>query len=193
MTKGRRLIRAGAHVCQERVMKPTSHLLCRLGLAAALASSAAVAQTLPQVRVVPQAMPQMQAPTGAGAAAASAAPQPSGLRSRFPAGLPTPVAPGARGSNRIVDGVLVDTMPATQSMGAAGYGVPAGAQGIPSAPASWNAVDVARSFLLADANRDGELTRAEATRLDIMPLSFEDMDRNHDGTLTRSEYEDALR
>jgi hypothetical protein len=65
---------------------------------------------------------------------------------------------------------------------------------------SWSAttgpitdVDIARSFLGADANRDGDLTRAEASRLAIMPLPCEDMDLNRDGILSRSEYEEGVR
>jgi hypothetical protein len=80
-------------------------------------------------------------------------------------------------------------------MGAGGYGVPAGPQypGSGPAPGPYTALQIAQSFLGADANRDGELTRAEALRLTIAPSSFEEMDRNHDGILTRSEYEDAVR
>jgi hypothetical protein len=80
-------------------------------------------------------------------------------------------------------------------MGAGGYGVPAGPQysGAGPMPGPYTALQVAQSFLGADANRDGELTRAEALRLTIAPSSFEEMDRNHDGVLTRFEYEDAVR
>ena len=60
-------------------------------------------------------------------------------------------------------------------------------------PGPYTALQTAQSFLSADGNRDGELTRAEAQRLTIMPYSFEEMDRNHDGILTRFEYEDAMR
>jgi hypothetical protein len=57
----------------------------------------------------------------------------------------------------------------------------------------YTALQIAQSFIGADANRDGELTRAEARHLTIMPYSFEEMDRNRDGILTRFEYEDAVR
>jgi hypothetical protein len=84
--------------------------------------------------------------------------------------------------------------PATAVMGAgAGTNLPAARQSVPMGPGPYTAVEVAGSFLDADANRDGELSRAEATRLAIMPFSFEEMDRNHDGVVTRSEYGDALR
>lgn len=56
-----------------------------------------------------------------------------------------------------------------------------------------NPVDVARSFLRADSNGNGELSRAEAQRLSMAPLTFEEMDRNFDGVVTRAEYEDAMR
>jgi hypothetical protein len=78
-------------------------------------------------------------------------------------------------------------------MGAGGYGVPAGPQYPAMGAGPYTALQAAQSFIGADANRDGELTRAEAQRLTIMPSTFEEMDRNHDGILTRSEYEDALR
>ena len=77
---------------------------------------------------------------------------------------------------------------------AANYGGVAAARGSAGMGGGpYTALQIAQSFLAADANRDGELTRAEAQRLTIMPYSFEEMDRNHDGILTRSEYEDALR
>jgi len=57
----------------------------------------------------------------------------------------------------------------------------------------FSAHDLARSFFFADANKDGELTRAEAARLSISNLPFEEMDRNFDGVITRFEYEDTLR
>lgn len=56
-----------------------------------------------------------------------------------------------------------------------------------------SSVDIARSFLGADANRDGELTRAEAARLTIFPVPFEEMDLDRDGILSRSEYDDGVR
>lgn len=54
-------------------------------------------------------------------------------------------------------------------------------------------LQIAQSFLGADINHDGDLTRAEAAHLAIKPSSFEDLDRNHDGIITRFEYEDAVR
>ncbi|NNU44707.1 hypothetical protein [Ramlibacter montanisoli] len=54
-------------------------------------------------------------------------------------------------------------------------------------------MDIARSFFFADANHDGDLTRAEARRLSIGTMSFEEMDRNFDGLISRFEYEDSLR
>jgi hypothetical protein len=55
------------------------------------------------------------------------------------------------------------------------------------------AADAARSFFFADANHDGELSRAEAARLSIATMSFEQMDRNFDGVISRFEYQDSLR
>lgn len=56
-----------------------------------------------------------------------------------------------------------------------------------------NNVEIARAFIGADGNGDGELTRAEAARLRLALMSFEEMDRNFDGVITRSEYEDGMR
>ncbi|MDB5872353.1 MAG: hypothetical protein JWQ07_1795 [Ramlibacter sp.] len=60
-------------------------------------------------------------------------------------------------------------------------------------PASrWTAAQVRQAFELADSDSNGELTRAEAQRLPIMPRSFEDTDQNKDGVITRNEYEAAF-
>ena len=56
-----------------------------------------------------------------------------------------------------------------------------------------NPVEVARSFINADRNADGELSRAESQRLTLALLTFEEMDRNFDGVVTRAEYEDGMR
>jgi hypothetical protein len=56
-----------------------------------------------------------------------------------------------------------------------------------------SATDAARAFFFADANHDGELTRAEFARLGFASLSFEEMDRNFDGVISRFEYDDSLR
>jgi Ca2+-binding EF-hand superfamily protein len=59
----------------------------------------------------------------------------------------------------------------------------------PPLPASrWTAQQAREAFQLADTNSDGQLTRAEAQRLAIMPRSFEDTDLNKDGVLTLDEY-----
>lgn len=71
--------------------------------------------------------------------------------------------------------------------GAAGAGRTVGT-GRPYTP-----IELARSFLLADTNRDGELSAAEAQGLAIMPMGFYDMDTNRDGVISRFEYEDATR
>jgi hypothetical protein len=59
--------------------------------------------------------------------------------------------------------------------------------------AGFSATDQARSFFFADGNHDGDLTRAEFTRLSIATMTFEEMDRNYDGRITRFEYEDSMR
>ncbi|MFI4926619.1 MAG: hypothetical protein ACHP7E_02890 [Burkholderiales bacterium] len=71
-------------------------------------------------------------------------------------------------------------------MGPSQYASDSGAGG-------YSATDVARSFFFADANHDGELTRAEFRRLSILTMPFEQMDRNFDGVISRFEYEDSVR
>jgi hypothetical protein len=67
-------------------------------------------------------------------------------------------------------------------------------QGPVSGPAgNYTPLQIAQSFLGADANHDGELTRAEFQHLTIKPYTFEEMDRDHDGIVTRFEYDDAVR
>ena len=74
--------------------------------------------------------------------------------------------------------------------------LPAGVPpGLPAAvtqplPANrWTVAQIREAFQLADANGDGQLTRAEAQRLPILPRSFEDADLNKDGVLTLDEYQ----
>ena len=79
----------------------------------------------------------------------------------------------------------------TATMGAGGG--PNAAPTVPSGAGPYTALQLAESFLKADANRDGELTRAEFQRLTIAPVSFEEMDRDRNGVVTRSEYDDSTR
>ena len=190
------------------------HALTRLfavGLCAAALASAAHAQ-MRNGKATPSTGPS------AAARAALALPQPGGLTAPFPAGVSSgsgarvstdpvaassapPVAssvvPGSGfGSGFGPGGVVVNpelfpVAPATNVLGAgATVAGPsqylAGAGGI-------NATDQARAFLFADANRDGELTRAEAARLGIITMPFEQMDRNFDQVITRFEYDDSFR
>jgi hypothetical protein len=99
-------------------------------------------------------------------------------------------APVTTGGGRATGAEVV---PQTTAMGAGGYGIPAGPQYLSVGSGPYTALQIAQSFLAADANRDGELTKAEAQRLTIAPSTFEEMDRDHDGILTRFEYEDAVR
>lgn len=186
------------------------------GLCAVAAVSAVQAQTRRGVAAV--ANPQPSASTRA----AQSAPNPAGLRPMFPAGITSgsgalvssdPVASSAAplpassvtgrtiGTTAIGGSIGPQLSPidtanaaaATQVLGAGGPTVPGPTQNINGGAGGYNATDLARSFFFADANHDGDLTRAEASRLSIAPLSFEQMDRNFDGVVSRFEYEDATR
>ena len=189
--------------------------LFAVGLCAVAAASAVQAQTRRGVAGAANPQPSASART------AMVAPNPAGLRPMFPAGLtsgsgarvstnpiaadaapvpPTSASTGATISPTTGGAILpglgtVDTTAAaaaTQVLGA-GPTVPGPSQGINSGAGGYNATDLARSFFFADSNHDGDLTRAEAGRLSISPLSFEQMDRNFDGVVSRFEYEDATR
>ena len=83
-------------------------------------------------------------------------------------------------------------VPNTTVMGA-GAAVPGPTQYLNSGAGGFSAIDIARSFFMADANHDGVLSPAEARRLTIVTQSFEVMDRDFDGTISRAEYEESLR
>lgn len=59
----------------------------------------------------------------------------------------------------------------------------------PQPPARWTPAQIRQSFELADSDSNGELTRAEAQRLTILPRSFEDADSNKDGVIAPGEYQ----
>lgn len=109
----------------------------------------------------------------------------------------TPIVTGTAGTGTGVTtdaGAGYSAAAATSVMGAPAAGLVAGPpQFLPAGTTGYSAVDIARSFISADANRDGELTRSEARRLTIAGMSFEEMDRNFDGVVSRFEYEDGLR
>lgn len=170
----------------------------RLGCIFVVLGSASLSLAQPSVHAVPQ----QSAPAAAPAPGVPSAPAPSGSTPPFPAGLPSPM-PNPAG--------LPSPLPPNLASPGTPPGSPpidAGVAPLPSAPRAfrqgavepppaagpgpYTALQIAQSFIAADANRDGELTRAEAQQLAIMPASFEDMDRNHDGVLSRSEYEAAF-
>lgn len=180
----------------------------RWACAVLLISAGAVAQaqsSTGRVRAVPPVAPPPAPATGA---PAPGLPSPAGLNPRFPAGLTaeTLVPPGTGGGTGGTGGTGGGGRPigggvgngngnggadgsgtvATNVMGA-GAPQPAGI-----GPGPYTAVDVARSFLFADANRDGELSRAEARRLTLGAFAFEELDADHDGIITRGEYDDAM-
>ena len=70
--------------------------------------------------------------------------------------------------------------------------VPAPSATQPLPPPHWTLAQVRQAFDLADGDSNGELSRAEAQRLTILPRSFEEMDQNKDGVLTRVEFEAAF-
>jgi len=90
-------------------------------------------------------------------------------------------------------GVRPDPRAVVTVPGVAAAGMAAMPQPAQTGAGRYTALQLAQSFRQADTNLDGELTRAEAQRLAIMPASFEDIDRNKDGVLSRSEYEDGVR
>lgn len=105
----------------------------------------------------------------------------------------TPVLPGGVVVNNAGLPSTDGTASNTAVMGAGAGGGTSPSQYIPSGNGGFSAIDIARSFFLADVNHDGDLTPAEAARLPIRTMGFDQMDRNNDGRVTRSEYEDSLR
>lgn len=77
--------------------------------------------------------------------------------------------------------------PVAPSVVQAGPGQAVVVQSLP--PSRWTPVQVRQAFELADSDSNGELSRAEAQRLTILPRPFEEMDGNKDGVLARGEYE----
>jgi len=176
--------------------------LSRLAGALSLALLAATGAYAQRATVAPSAAPK----ANSSAIAAQSTPNAAGLRPAVPAGLTsgsgaavssdpniadnassTDVGSSAPGSDAA--GSSVGT--GTSVMGAGGSRGPA--QYLGSGNPGFSAIDIARSFINADGNRDGELTEAEARRLSISAMSFQEMDRNFDGRVSRSEYEDSLR
>ncbi len=190
--------------------------LSRLATALLCACAAASAVQAQQVKPVPNKAPSSASQT------ARSAPKPTGLMPTFPAGIssgsgaavstdpvgrsttPVPPAGNSVATTVLAPGRLApaevpspDARPASDAAAAttvlgAGATVRGPGQTFGGA-GGFSATDEARSFFFADANHDGELTRAEFGRLGIAPLSFEESDRNYDGVISRFEYEDSLR
>ncbi|HUR88933.1 MAG TPA: EF-hand domain-containing protein [Ramlibacter sp.] len=180
------------------------YLTCiALACAGVLATAGAAAQPR-KITGVPQTNVPAPAPGGS----TFALPNPAGLTppaagsltppmppSLTPPGSPNLSSPGTPPGSPVIDaGIAAPTTnggvaAATQS-GRYGAASAMGFGGAASGP--YSAVDIARAFLDADINHDGELSRAEAQRLTIA-VPFDDLDRNRDGALTRFEYEDFFR
>jgi hypothetical protein len=158
---------------------PTSARVLRLAVAMALLAAAAGSVQAQTSRRSVRGVPQPMAP-------APATPE------LTPSLVPSPAAPGTTGG-RASNYTAAGAAPQSSVMGAAGYGAAVAGVSPVTGSGPVTALQIAQSFLAADGNRDGELTRAEARHLTLMPYSFEEMDRDHDGILTRSEYEDAFR
>lgn len=162
-----------------------------LGCAALLGASASDAQLR---RIAPAPQPIRQAPApgvaafGLPSAAGLTPPMPPSLSPGTPPGSPAidagtaqPLSPAGGGGGVVVVQQVVGG--GTSAMG-----------GPPAPRGPYSAVDVARAFMDADTNHDGQLSRDEAQRLAIpLGANFDDLDRNHDGFLSRFEYEDAFR
>ncbi len=179
-------------------------LACCAGAAAAQAQNVFVAPAPP--RAAPnQAVPGLGLPNPAGLS--SPLPSPAGLP---PVTVPNLASPGSApgspmlqpGAQVITPGAVVPgavyidpTAPVAPAPAAGGTGASGAATALPTDPGMTQvtALQMAQIFRKADANQDGQLTRAEALQLELMPMSFEDMDRNKDGFVSRSEFEDAFR
>ncbi len=63
---------------------------------------------------------------------------------------------------------------------------------VPEATA-WTAQQIDAAFARADKDRNGGLSRAEATAFTDVRLNFEELDANKDGVLSRAEFEKGVR
>lgn len=186
----------------------------------ALLASGALQAQVPKIRSATSTAPSAstQAATAAPKPSGLRAPFPAGIATGSGAAVSNdPVASGAatttpdavgasntaaanfgRGMPTATDTTagIVDSGAVNTSVlgGPPAYGMARGpAQNVGRGSGGFSAVDIARSFLGADVNGDGELSRTETARLSIMLSTFEEMDRNYDGVISRSEYEDGLR
>lgn len=92
------------------------------------------------------------------------------------------------GAALLVAATAADAQPAMRAPGQSVAPVPA-----PAPPAGrWTLAQLQEAFTQADSDSNGELTRAEAQQLVILPRSFEELDENKDGVLTRAEYQAIL-
>jgi hypothetical protein len=89
-------------------------------------------------------------------------------------------------------GAQVDPSPARIGVDTAVMGAAPSTPAVPTAEQAptgrWTGVQLEQAFRSADSDGNGELTRAEAQRLQILPRTFEDLDANKDGVLSLDEY-----
>jgi hypothetical protein len=178
-----------------RLSKPTA--VARSVILVSLLGAAAIASAQVRLRAAP-AVAAPPATTAISHPVLPGAPSSNGLSSPFPASVTPPSVPGtSTGMGNVNEpgapntGQDVMEPQAVAVVGAGAYGTRGLTRPMPGGPIS--DVDIARSFMNADTDHDGDLTRGEAARLSILPLAFEEMDANHDDILTRSEYENAVR
>ena len=72
-------------------------------------------------------------------------------------------------------------------------GAPATQGAAPTPKAAPGGQDTAAAFARADANKDGKLSRQEATRLPAVEQRFDQIDTNKDQFVSREEFEAAIK
>lgn len=92
----------------------------------------------------------------------------------------------------LIVGALFGNRASAQQATAAQPALPVAPAAVTVPPHRWSPQQVREAFELADADLNGELTRAEVQRIPALPRTFEEMDQNKDGVVARAEYEAAF-